>query len=296
MISLLQPLRLRLGCLLLGWGERLLNGVAAGTAEAPPNLRGGVDPNPADPGGGRTAAPSGASPLEGGQPPSSAVSQVHGAPPPASPPQPPQLASATRGAMAAARPSDPARDPAAHRTSDSATDSATDTATDTAAGPDAVQGPDPAADQGDAAPLTPALRRPIPIEKAVLNHDLRVLRREAADALAALGAAHALVSSARLAQVQELRQRIGEGQVSEDTLLSLAADYQGWVNDQVRLFDALSLVMRMRIPAGRVLEQLDPAMRPQACNHLEMLCLEYERQQLNQRFPRESSSDKDRQN
>ena len=194
--------------------------------------------------------------------------------------------------MAAARPTDPATDPAAHRTSDPAIDPATDPA----AGPHAVQGPDPAADQGDAAPLTPALRRPIPIEKAVLNHDLRVLRREAADALAALGAAHALVSSARLAQVQELRQRIGEGQVSEDTLLSLAADYQGWVNDQVRLFDALSLVMRMRIPAGRVLEQVDPAMRPQACNHLEMLCLEYERQQLNQRFPRESSSDKDRQN
>ena len=143
----------------------------------------------------------------------------------------------------------------------------------------------PAASPADAAPLTPALRRPISIEKAVLNHDLRVLRREAADALAALGAAHALVSSARLAQVQELRQQIGQGGVTEDTLLSLAADYQGWMNDQVRLFDALSMVMRMRIPAGRVLDQVDPAMRPQARNHLEMLCLEYERQQLNQRFP-----------
>ncbi|NBU28633.1 MAG: hypothetical protein EBS42_10625 [Caulobacteraceae bacterium] len=143
------------------------------------------------------------------------------------------------------------------------------------------------------ASFTPALRRPVTIEKAVLHHDLRVLRREAADALAALGAAHALVSSARLAQVQELRQQVGQGGVSEDTLLRLAADYQGWMNDQVRLFDALSMVMRMRIPAGRVLEQVDPAMRPQACSHLEMLCLEYERQQLNQRFAHEASPDKE---
>jgi hypothetical protein len=280
MISLLQPLRLRLGCLLLGWGERLLNGVATGMAEAPPNPLGGVDPNRPDPGGPGSdpaAAPAAASLLEGGQPPSAAVSQVH-APPSVSPPQ---LTSATRRATAAARPTDPARDPAAHR------------AADPAVGPNADQPLGPAAEPSDAAPLTPALRPPVSIEKAVLNHDLRVLRREAADALAALGAAHALVSSARLAQVQELRQQIGEGHVSEDTLLSLAADYQGWVNDQVRLFDALSLVMRMRIPAGRVLEQVDPAMRPQACNHLEMLCLEYERQQLNQRFPRQSSSDED---
>lgn len=283
MISLLQPLRLRLGCLLLGWGERLLNGVAAGTAEAPPSLIGGVEPSPADPGrpsGDPATAPSAASLLAGVQPPGAADSQVHG--PPSPPPQ--QRDSTTRTAMAAARPSDPVSDPAGHQ------------AADPVAGPHADQAPGPAPEQGDAAPLTPALRRPIPIEKAVLNHDLRVLRREAADALAALGAAHALVSSARLAQVQELRQQIGEGHVSEDTLLSMAADYQGWVNDQVRLFDALSLVMRMRIPAGRVLEQVDPSMRPQACNHLEMLCLEYERQQLNQRFPRESSSDKDLQN
>lgn len=279
MISLLQPLRLRLGCLLLGWGERLLNGVAAGTDEVPPNLRGSLAPTPADPdqpGREPAAAPLQASRQEGGQPPSAAGSQDH---PPPSPT--PQRESTTRKAMAAARPTDPPSDPAGHQPADPA------------AGPHPEQASGPAAEQGDPAPLTPALRRPIPIEKAVLNHDLRVLRREAADALAALGAAHALVSSARLAQVQELRQQIGEGHVSEDTLLSMAADYQGWVNDQVRLFDALSLVMRMRIPAGRVLEQVDPAMRPQACNHLEMLCLEYERQQLNQRFPRESSSDKD---
>ncbi|MFM8277989.1 MAG: hypothetical protein ACKN89_13580 [Cyanobium sp.] len=207
MASPLQTLRLRLGRLLLGWGERLLSGAATDTAAS-----GGQGPPPREP-----------------------------APKPISP----RLVAA-----------------------------------------------DAAADPGDE-PLTPALRRPISIEKAVLNHDLRVLRREAADALAALGAAHALVSSARLAQVQELRQQIGEGRVSEDTLLNLAADYQGWMNDQVRLFDALSMVMRMRIPAGRVLEQVDPAMRSQACSHLEMLCVEYERQQLSQRFPQESPPDLD---
>lgn len=275
MIPLLQPLRLRLGCLLLGWAERLLNGVAAPRVNAGPALLGGVDPNPADPaatGGDQAASPSAASPREEAQPPSAAAGPNH---------DPPQLEPALPTAKAAGPPTDLARDPADKHASDQAGNSA--------ASPQGYQGQDLA----DDAPLTPALRRPIPIEKAVLNHDLRVLRREAADALAALGAAHALVSSARLAQVQELRQQIGEGRVSEDTLLSLAADYQGWVNDQVRLFDALSLVMRMRVPAGRVLEQVDPSMRPQACNHLEMLCLEYERQQLNQRYPRESANDPD---
>lgn len=275
MIPLLQSLRRRLGCLLLGWAERLLNGVAAPTVEAVPALLGGVDPNPADPasaGGDQVASPSAAPPLQEAQPPSAAAGLSQATP---------QLESEALAAIAAGPPTDLARDPAARPASDQAENSAS-----------SPQG-HPGQDQADDAPLTPALRRPIPIEKAVLNHDLRVLRREAADALAALGAAHALVSSARLAQVQELRQQIGEGRVSEDTLLSLAADYQGWVNDQVRLFDALSLVMRMRVPAGRVLEQVDPSMRPQACNHLEMLCLEYERQQLNQRYPRESANDKD---
>jgi hypothetical protein len=268
-MSPFQPLRLRLGCLLLGWAERLLSGVAASTAEVIPARPGTTDANSgaSHRGGSDLAATrSAASVVAAAQPPSTAARRVHG-------PQKP-LGTAAQSQGGPARPAaEPRRDPAADKAADRCEDGSPD--------------------QPDGAPLTPALRRPIPIEKAVLHHDLRVLRREAADALAALGAAHALVSSARLAQVQELRQQLGEGHVSEDTLLSLAADYQGWVNDQVRLFDALSLVMRMRIPAGRVLEQVDPAMRPQACSHLEMLCLEYERQQLNQRFPRESSNDKD---
>ena len=270
MISPFQRLRLRLGSFLLGWAERLLSGVATGTAEVLPGPLSNTEPSSEESsraGSDPVAMPSAASVVEAAEPPSRASRRVHG-------PQRP-LGTAAQSKNAQARPAAPRRDPAADQAADLA-----------AAGP---------SDQPDEAPLTPALRRPIPIEKAVLHHDLRVLRREAADALAALGAAHALVSSARLAQVQELRQQMGEGHISEDTLLSLAADYQGWVNDQVRLFDALSLVMRMRIPAGRVLEQVDPAMRPQACSHLEMLCLEYERQQLNQRFPRESSSDQDHQ-
>lgn len=268
MMSRLQPLRLRLGCLLLGWAERLLSGVAPSTPEVIPDPPGNSQSNPEESpraGSDLAATRTAGSVAESAQPPSAATRRVHGSQQP--------LGKGAQPQNAPARPAAPRRAPVEGKAADLAAD-----------------GP---SDPSDEAPLTPALRRPIPIEKAVLHHDLRVLRREAADALAALGAAHALVSSARLAQVQELRQQMGEGHVSEDTLLSLAADYQGWVNDQVRLFDALSLVMRMRIPAGRVLEQVDPAMRPQACSHLEMLCLEYERQQLNQRFPRESSSDKD---
>ena len=253
MPSPLQPLRLRLGRLLLGWGERLLTGGASGAAEVTPALMGSAAMDLAG-SGAAPATPPGSAPAASRSDPTSpgdsrpqdlAASPGHG------PPKP--LDSAPQ-----------------------------------------VVAPAPLADAGSGpASLTPALRRPVSIEKAVLKHDLRVLRREAADALAALGAAHALVSSARLAQVQELRQQVGHGGVTEETLLRLAADYQGWVNDQVRLFDALSMVMRMRIPAGRVLEQVDPAMRPQACSHLEMLCLEYERQQLNQRFAHEASPDKD---
>lgn len=137
-----------------------------------------------------------------------------------------------------------------------------------------------------AAALTPAQRQPLSVERAVLQHDMRVLRREAADALAALGAAHALVSSARLAQVQERRQQLSQGKDADETLLTLAADYQAWVNDQVRLFDALGLVMRLQVPAGAVLEQVDPSLQNQARHHLASLCLEYERQQLSQRHGR----------
>ena len=263
MSSPLQPLRLRLGRLLLGWGERLLSGIASGTAETKPALFSAVA---SDPVGSRANA---TSPAETSM---TASSEAAGA-----------VETGEVGAREAEAP------PAVGRPA------ATGSAPQPPLPPPQRPTPplNPGASPVDAAPLTPALRRPISIEKAVLNHDLRVLRREAADALAALGAAHALVSSARLAQVQELRQQIGQGGVSEDTLLNLAADYQGWMNDQVRLFDALSMVMRMRIPAGRVLDQVDPAMRPQARSHLEMLCLEYERQQLNQRFPQQAPPDRD---
>ena len=100
---------------------------------------------------------------------------------------------------------------------------------------------------------------------------MSVLKREAADALAALGASHALITSARLAQVQRLRPEGESGGVTPETLMAIAADYQGWQNDQVRLFDALSLIMRMRVPQGLVLDQMDPALHSQARSHLEAL-------------------------
>lgn len=133
----------------------------------------------------------------------------------------------------------------------------------------------------------PATREPLSVENAVLSRDLTVLKREAADALAALGAAHALVTSARLAQVQELRGRVENGEIGGDVLMSLAADYQGWQNDQVRLFDALALILRMRVPKGNVLDQVDPGLHDQAKNHLESLSLEYQRRLLMDQFPKE---------
>ena len=128
------------------------------------------------------------------------------------------------------------------------------------------------------------MREPISVENAVLQRDLSVLKREAADGLAALGAAHALITSARLAQVQQLRPDVESGGVKPESLMALAADYQGWQNDQVRLFDALSLVMRMRVPQGLVLDQMDPALHGQARSHLEALSLEYSRRQLMDSF------------
>ncbi|MEB3166518.1 MAG: hypothetical protein VKO65_07590, partial [Cyanobacteriota bacterium] len=93
----------------------------------------------------------------------------------------------------------------------------------------------------------PGLREPLSVEEAVLRRDLSLLKREAADALAALGSAHALVASARLAEVQSLRERLRDGEEGGDRLMALAGDYQGWQADQVRLFDALALVLRMRV-------------------------------------------------
>ena len=119
----------------------------------------------------------------------------------------------------------------------------------------------------------------------MLNRDMTVLKREAADSLAALGAAHALVASARLAQVQQLRPRVVEGQVPPEALMALAAEYQGWQSDQVRIFDALALVLRTRVPRGQVLDLVDPGLQDQARSHLEALSLEYQRRLLAQQFP-----------
>ncbi|MFM7676912.1 MAG: hypothetical protein ACKO5F_15330 [Synechococcus sp.] len=136
-----------------------------------------------------------------------------------------------------------------------------------------------------AAAQCPALREPLSVESAVLNRDMTVLKREVADSLAALAAAHAVVTSARLAQMQALRAEVEAGQAPGDALMALAADYQGWQSDQVRLFDALALVLRMKVPLGNVLEQVDPRLHEQARSHLEALSLEYQRGLLMQQFP-----------
>ena len=142
--------------------------------------------------------------------------------------------------------------------------------------------PAPAVDR--VAALCPGVREPLSVEAAVLGRDMTVLKREAADSLAALGAAHALISSARLAQVQELRPRVIEGQASGESLMALAAEYQGWQGDQVRIFDALALVLRMGVPRGLVLDQLDPGLHEQARSHLEALSVEYQRRLLAEQF------------
>ncbi|MEO1003687.1 MAG: hypothetical protein AAFX65_11325 [Cyanobacteria bacterium J06638_7] len=131
----------------------------------------------------------------------------------------------------------------------------------------------------------PATREPLSVEQAVLERTLSVLRREAADALAALGSAHALVSSARFSQLQEVRQRVNEGKLPQEALQTMAADYQGWQSDQVRLFDALALVLRMRIPKGMALEQVGEDLENQARHHLTSLAVEYQRGLLAQQFP-----------
>ena len=130
----------------------------------------------------------------------------------------------------------------------------------------------------------PALREPLTMEQAVLQRDMSLLKREAADALAALGAAHAMVTSSRLAQIQGLRHQVRVGQLPDQSLIALVTDYQGWQNDQVRLFDALAMVLRMRVPEGSTLEQVDPVLRDQARAHLEALSVEYQRGLLMQQF------------
>jgi len=135
-----------------------------------------------------------------------------------------------------------------------------------------------------AALFTPASREPLPVEAAVLSRSMALLKREASDSLAALGAAHALVTSARLSQVQHLRDQVERGAASVDALGALAADYQGWQNDQVRLFDAMALVLRMAVPNGTALELIDPQLHEQARAHLASLSAEYQRGLLMEQF------------
>ena len=130
----------------------------------------------------------------------------------------------------------------------------------------------------------PGVRAPLSIERAVRSRDLTVLKREACDALAALGAAHAVVTSARLAQIQSLRSEVDRGEASEDDLVELAGDYQAWQNDQVRLFDALALVLGMAVPDGRAFEQIDDGMEEAAQAHLSALAAEYQRRLLSEQF------------
>ena len=135
-----------------------------------------------------------------------------------------------------------------------------------------------------AALFSPASREPLTVEAAVLSRSMALLKREAADSLAALGAAHALVTSARLSQVQHLRDQVERGAAAGDALAALAADYQGWQNDQVRLFDAMALVLRMSVPKGTTLELIDPQLHEQARAHLASLSAEYQRGLLVEQF------------
>jgi hypothetical protein len=151
-----------------------------------------------------------------------------------------------------------------------------------------MEGLTPSEPSPPAAPVallfSPSSREPLSVEDAVLSRSMTLLKREASDALAALGAAHALVTSARLSQVQFVRERVERGQEPPDTLATLAADYQGWQNDQVRLFDAMALVLRMAVPSATTLELIDPQLHEQARAHLASLSAEYQRGLLMEQF------------
>jgi len=151
-------------------------------------------------------------------------------------------------------------------------------------GPPAPSGVSGRTPMPSAALFTPASREPLTVEAAVLSRSMALLKREASDSLAALGAAHALVTSARLSQVQHLRDQVERGAASVDALGALAADYQGWQNDQVRLFDAMALVLRMAVPNGTALELIDPQLHEQARAHLASLSAEYQRGLLMEQF------------
>jgi hypothetical protein len=100
-----------------------------------------------------------------------------------------------------------------------------------------------------------------------------------------------MVTSSRLAQIQGLRHQVRVGQLPDQALIALVTDYQGWQNDQVRLFDALAMVLRMRVPEGSTLEQVDPVLRDQARAHLEALSVEYQRGLLMQQFDGQNGVD-----
>jgi len=142
----------------------------------------------------------------------------------------------------------------------------------------------PDARQQAATSQLPGVREPLSIEEAVRERDLTVLKREASDALAALAAAHAVVTSARLAQLHNLRQAVERGELEEQEMVDFAGDYQAWQNDQVRLFDALALVLGMAVPEGCAFEQIDDEMAEAARAHLEAWAAEYQRRLRTEQF------------
>ena len=142
----------------------------------------------------------------------------------------------------------------------------------------------PDARQQAATSQLPGVRPPLSIEEAVRERDLAVLKREASDSLAALAAAHAVVTSARLAQLHNLRQAVEHGELDEQEMVDFAGDYQAWQNDQVRLFDALALVLGMAVPEGCAFEQIDDDLLEAAEAHLTALGAEYQRRLLSEQF------------
>jgi len=87
-----------------------------------------------------------------------------------------------------------------------------------------------------------------------------------------------------LAQLQSLRSSVENGEATDDDLADLGSDYQAWQNDQVRLFDALALVMGMAVPEGRTFDLIDGEMAEAARAHLEALAAEYQRRLLTEQF------------
>jgi hypothetical protein len=87
-----------------------------------------------------------------------------------------------------------------------------------------------------------------------------------------------------LAQIQNLRSNLEQAGFEEQDLADLAGDYQAWQNDQVRLFDALALVLGMAVPEGRAFDQIESEMLEAAEAHLNALAAEYQRRLLSDQF------------